>query len=80
MSAICLSSQATDEVGLARMSGQLQSFTAIGFSSSSSVRPVTALLAAVAGSPKPHLAELQLGAQEVRNCNAPGHMTCSCRL
>jgi hypothetical protein len=57
--------QAADEVGLAKMAGQLQSFSASGFSSASSVRPVTALLAAVAGSPKPHLAELQLGGQEV---------------
>lgn len=57
--------QAADEVGLAKMAGQLQSFSASGFSSASSVHPVTALLAAVAGGPKPHLAELQLGAQEV---------------
>lgn len=47
------------------MASQLQSFTAVGFSSSSSARPVTALLAAAAGSPKPHLSELQLGGQEV---------------
>lgn len=47
------------------MSGQLQSFTAIGFTTASCVRPVTALLAAAAGSPKPRLAELHLGDQEV---------------
>lgn len=57
--------QAADEVGLAKMGGQLLSCTAIGFSTASSIRPITALLAAVAGSPKPHMAELQLGAQEV---------------
>jgi hypothetical protein len=47
------------------MASQMQSFTAVGFACASAGRPVSALLAAVAGSPKPHLAELALGATEV---------------
>lgn len=57
--------QAADEVGLGKMGTQLLSFTAVGFSSPSTFRPVAALLAAVSGSPKPRLLELQLGAVEV---------------
>lgn len=57
--------QGSDEVGLAKLGTQLTSLTAIGLSGASMQRPITSLLAAVAGSHRPRLAQLQLGAQEV---------------
>jgi hypothetical protein len=65
MCACCAHVQAADEVGLAKMASQMQSFTAVGFACASAGRPVSALLAAVAGSPKPCLTELALGGQEL---------------
>jgi hypothetical protein len=52
--------QASDEVGLGRLGGQLVAFATLGLPSSAA-RSVTALLACVAGSHKPRLAQLQLG-------------------